>query len=239
MCAADTGFHQLSRDEQMSLARKGTGVFVQNLARLTDDELREPSLLAEWSRAHLVAHVGYNAAALCNLMSWAASGTESPMYSSAEQRNSEIENGSTLPAQALRSLVDHTAARLDEAWRSLPADRWNAQVRTAQGRTVPVSEVIWMRSREVWIHSVDLDNGVSFADFGEPVLLDLRSDIVSAWRRSGTGGEIRLVTPDATIELDPDVAGTRSIVEGSLADVVAWMAGRANSVTDLAAPRWL
>ena len=76
MCAADTGFHQLSRDDQMSLERKGTGVFVQNLARLTDDELREPSLLAEWSRAHLVAHVGYNAAALCNLMSvFASEGT--------------------------------------------------------------------------------------------------------------------------------------------------------------------
>lgn len=44
-------------------------------------------------------------------------------------------------------------------WRDLPDANWTHEVRTAQGRTVPASETVWMRTREVWVHAVDLDNG--------------------------------------------------------------------------------
>ena len=116
-------------------------------------------------------------------MDWAATGVETPMYPSAEHRDREIKEGATLSAAALRNLFDHTVARLDEKWRNLHASRWAAPVRTAQGRTVPASETVWMRTREVWIHAVDLDNGAQFSEFPDVVLESLLADIVEAWRR--------------------------------------------------------
>ena len=49
------------------------------LTRLTDDELREPSALPCWTRAHVVAHLARNADALFNLCTWSRSCVETPM----------------------------------------------------------------------------------------------------------------------------------------------------------------
>jgi maleylpyruvate isomerase len=43
-------------------ARRGTAFFARKLNELTDAELDGRTHLPEWTRRHLVAHVGYNAA---------------------------------------------------------------------------------------------------------------------------------------------------------------------------------
>src|SRR5690606_8416851 len=111
------------------LARRGSAFFSRKLYELGDDELYQPSLLSGWTRAHLAAHVGYNARALTRLTEWAATGVETPMYDSPEQRSHEIEMGATLGAQALRNLSDHAIVHLNVEWRDLPADAWNNEVK--------------------------------------------------------------------------------------------------------------
>lgn len=219
------GFDDLDLAERLLTARHGTSYFAQRLAELSDEDLDGRTLLAGWTRRHLLAHVGYNAAALCRLLDWAATGVETPMYESAEQRGREIEEGSTLSSAALRNLFDHTVARLDQKWRHLPASAWDAQVRTAQGRTVPAAETAWMRAREVWIHAVDLDNGGRFGDFPEIVLESLLTDIVGMWRRKNLGdGLVLEVTGTAPIAVGQ---GLRTqVISGPLAAVVRWAAGR-------------
>ena len=220
------GFHDLDVSERLLIARRGTAYFAQRLAELSDADLDGETLLAGWSRRHLVAHVGYNAAALCRLLDWAASGVQTPMYASAEQRGREIAEGATLSAAALRNLFDHTVARLDEKWRTLPASAWDAQVRTAQGRMVPVSETAWMRTREVWIHAVDLGNGGRFGDFPDIVLESLLTDIVGMWRRKDLGaGLILTVDGGEPVAVQPD-SPPAGKVSGPLAAVVRWAAGR-------------
>ncbi|GAB91143.1 maleylpyruvate isomerase family mycothiol-dependent enzyme [Gordonia rhizosphera] len=238
------GFHELSLDERLTTARDGTAWFARHLAQISDADLDVPSALAGWTRKHVVAHVGYNAAALCNLVAWADTGVETPMYPSFEERNTEIEEGATLPAAALRNLFDHTAARLDEGWRHLPADRWSHEVRTMQGRTVPASETAWLRTREVWIHTVDLGSGASFAEFPEPVLVDLFDDVLSGWRRNGDGAELRLMPAGEPVtDVDPAFVGARTEVSGSLAAVVGWMCGRSTdgitTAEGVTPPRWI
>jgi maleylpyruvate isomerase len=235
-------FHDLDLSERRLIARRGTALFAQRLAELTDDDLESGSLLDGWTRKHLIAHVGYNAAALCRLMDWAATGVETPMYPSAEHRDREIKEGATLSAAALRNLFDHTVARLDEKWRNLDASRWAAPVRTAQGRTVPASETVWMRTREVWIHAVDLDNGAQFGDFPDVVLESLLADIVGAWRRKGLGTGLVLEVMGAETVAVGDDGGLP--VRGPLPAVVRWAAGRGavnvSSDGDVPnAPRWL
>nr|WP_271209099.1 maleylpyruvate isomerase family mycothiol-dependent enzyme [Rhodococcus wratislaviensis]GLK33551.1 maleylpyruvate isomerase [Rhodococcus wratislaviensis] len=237
------GFNDLDLSERLLIARRGTAYFAQRLSELTDDDLAGATLLTGWSRKHLVAHVGYNAGALCRLLEWAATGVETPMYASTEQRGREIDEGATLSAAALRNLYTHTVARLDEKWRNLASSAWSAEVRTAQGRTVPVCETAWMRTREVWIHAVDLGNGGRFGDFPEVVLDSLLTDVVGMWRKKDLGSGIVLAVEDrepvaVLADTDPSVT-----VSGPLAAVVRWATGRGavglTSGADSAAPRWL
>jgi maleylpyruvate isomerase len=237
-------FHDLDLSDRLLFARRGTAFFAHRLAELTDDELDGDTLLNGWTRRHLLAHVGYNAAALCRLLDWAATGVETPMYESTEQRNQEIKEGATLSAAALRNLFHHTVARLDEKWRHLPPSAWDAEVRTAQGRTVPASETVWMRTREVWIHAVDLANGARFTSFPNTVLESLLTDIVGTWQRKGVGGELVIeVTGAAPVIVGDRVIDPR-VVRGPLAGVVRWAAGRGTigmsaNITVPPPPPWL
>ena len=236
-------FNDLDFAERLLIARRGTAYFAQRLADLSDRDLDADSLLPGWSRRHLVAHVGYNAAALCRLMDWASTGTETPMYASADQRAREIDEGSSLNAGALRNLFDHTVARLDAKWRHLPPAAWSTQVRTAQGRVVPATETVWMRTREVWIHAVDLGSGGRFGDFPPVVLKSLLADIVDAWRRNDRGaGLVLTVDGCRPIVLPPGPRTTT--VSGPLPAVVRWAAGRGTVGVSIdgdaeGPPRWL
>jgi uncharacterized protein (TIGR03083 family) len=156
---------RLNPETDLTWARTGTEYFLDLMARIDQPQLADPSLLSGWTRGHVIAHIGYNARALHRLLTWARTGEELPMYDSSEQRSEEIESGATLSKDALLSLVTNSDADLATAWRTLPPDRWSFPVRTAQGRTVTVSETAWMRAREVWIHAVDLNTGGSFDHF--------------------------------------------------------------------------
>ncbi|SOD63329.1 maleylpyruvate isomerase [Streptomyces zhaozhouensis] len=229
---------------ELALARLGTAFFARRLALLDDAELAGPSLLPGWSRAALVAHVGYNARALTRLVAWAETGVETPMYASPEQRAREIERGASQPPRALRALFAHSEVHLNVAWRDLPSAAWDAEVVTAQGRTVPARETAWMRTREVWVHAVDLANGAGFGDL-PPALLDrLAADVVAGWRRRGEAVSLTLRPEDRDAPLvlgdgsGPEVAGAQ-------ADLVRWLTGRgARRLTHAgeappALPRWL
>ncbi|KAB8161305.1 maleylpyruvate isomerase family mycothiol-dependent enzyme [Streptomyces sp. 3MP-14] len=229
---------------ELALARLGTAFFARQLTRLDDAELAGPSLLPGWSRAALVAHVGYNARALTRLVAWAETGVETPMYASPEQRAREIERGASLPPRALRALFAHSEVHLNVAWRDLPSAAWSAEVVTAQGRTVPVSETAWMRTREVWVHAVDLANGVGFGELPPELLDRLAADVLAGWQRRGERVAVTLVPTDRD---EPLVLGDGSGPEvvGAQADLVRWLTGRGArrlthpGETPPALPRWL
>ncbi|MHA7292005.1 maleylpyruvate isomerase family mycothiol-dependent enzyme [Arthrobacter sp. MDT3-24] len=230
-------------------ARRGTAFFARKLNELSDDELDGPSLLPGWTRRHVTAHIGYNARAIARLIEWAGTGVETPMYSSPEARNHEIEFGATLSPIALRNLFDHSAVHLNVEWRDLPADAWHHKVKTAQGRIVPAGETVWMRTREVWMHTVDLNNGATFSDIPEPVLERLLKDITGTWHARGTDAGLLVKVTDRDLAFGDTSAPEPTIISGPLPDVVEWAAGRGTngvsaagtSVSDTvpAAPKWI
>jgi maleylpyruvate isomerase len=213
-------------------ARRGTAFFARKLNELSDAELDAGTLLPGWTRRHIVAHVGYNARAIARLIEWAATGVETPMYSSPEARNHEIEFGATLSPIALRHLFDHSAVHLNVEWRDLPADAWHHKVKTAQGRTVPAEETVWMRTREVWMHAVDLANGATFTDIPAPVLERLITDITGAWHTRGTDTGLAIKVDGAGtgtstgLTFGDTTATDPTIITGPLPAVVQWAAGR-------------
>lgn len=138
-------------------------------------------------------------------MHWARTGEPTPMYSSPEQRLADIESGAQLPAAWLTAWFEESAQPLAYATAELTEEQWRAEVLTAQGRTVPASEVPWMRTREVMVHAVDLGTGIRFADLPEEFCAELRHDIV------GKRGS--------------DTVPTAPTVQGSNADITAYLAG--------------
>lgn len=240
-----TSFAALTLAERLTLTRRGTAYFAQRLAELSDDELDQNSLLPGWSRRHLLAHVGYNAAALSRLMSWAATGVETPMYASSEQRAREIDSGAQTDPATLRQFFRRTTSQLDHKWNELPDVAWSAEVRTAQGRQVPASEAVWLRAREVWVHAVDLATSGRFAEFPSPVIHSLLDDIVGMWRRKNTGdGLLLAIEGQQPIEIVPGSQHSTTVT-GSLPAITRWAAGRgAVGVTfagdgSTVAPPWL
>jgi maleylpyruvate isomerase len=216
---------RLNPETDLTWARTGTEYFLDLMARIDQPQLADPSLLSGWTRGHVIAHIGYNARALHRLLTWARTGEELPMYDSSEQRSEEIESGATLSKDALLSLVTNSDADLATAWRTLPPDRWSFPVRTAQGRTVTVSETAWMRAREVWIHAVDLNTGGSFDHFPPQYTDALIGDVIQTWRRRAHKLTINLNPTDRDWRITADIH-TDNSATGTAANIAQWLTGR-------------
>ncbi|SDO47857.1 maleylpyruvate isomerase family mycothiol-dependent enzyme [Geodermatophilus sp. DSM 45219] len=217
----------------------GERLFATALGRLTDEEFDHPSLLPGWDRRHVVAHVARNADALVNLLTWARTGEETPMYPSGEARDAGIAAAAALDPPALRTEVIAATARFADAVRGLPAPAWSAQVRTMQGRAVPATTIPWMRCIEVVAHAVDLDAGVGFADVAEDVQSAICEEVLASWERRGE-------TPDVVVFAGDREWGSGAVaVSGPLPAVTGWLTGRSRG-EDLTAdgdlpelPRWI
>ena len=198
----------------------GERLFATALGRLTDEELDAASLLPGWDRRHVVAHVARNADAMGNLLTWARTGTETPMYPSREARDAGIAETAALDAPRLRTELVAATARFADAVRGLPEPAWSATVRTMQDREVPATEVPWMRCVEVTVHAVDLAAGVGFGDVDEAVLTGICEEVLAAWARRGE-------TPDAVVFAGDQEWGSGAVaVSGSLPAVTGWLTGR-------------
>ncbi|MFF7335601.1 maleylpyruvate isomerase N-terminal domain-containing protein [Streptomyces sp. NPDC008150] len=189
-------------------ARTGTELLLDAVADLDEAAFAAPCALPEWTRKHLAAHVAANADALGNLVHWAATGEETPMYASAEERAAGIARGPALSADELRSWLTASAHKLAAGLDGLTDEQWRREVVTAQGRTVPATELPWMRAREVCVHAVDLGTGVvTFADLPKGFLTALTAEI-------------------------SDRRGLTELPDGPLPEVAAWLAGRPHSLAD-------
>lgn len=207
--------------------REGTAFF----DAVSDCDLDRPSALPGWTRRHVVAHVAYNAHALVRLLHWARTGEETPMYASREARDREIEEGAKDPA--LRELYATARDELAEAIRV--TESWDALIVTAQGRTVPASEIPWMRTREVWIHAVDLDAGATFEQFPDALVDALIDDVIELRRRRDQSPALIVAPADRERQWRTGGPEPRTLT-GSAAELAALLTGRASG-PDLG--RWL
>lgn len=150
------------------------------------------------------------------------------MYPSMAVRNDEIAVGATLSPGALRKLFRDSAEQLHADWDNLPAESWSHAVRTAQGREVPATATVWMRSRELWVHAVDLNNGADFEDLPEAALNRLLDDITDACstRDSDVGLRIEVTDDDGAIRERYAQDGDTFIVSGGRAAIAQWASGR-------------
>ena len=132
---------------------------------LSEADLRAPSLLPGWTRAHVLAHVARNADAMRNLLVGARSGEDHPAYASAEAREAGIEQGAGLRAGDLMADLADSAMALRTVARQLPDEAWQFQVRMLDSASFPAAGLLTRRLVEVELHHCDLGTGYGPADW--------------------------------------------------------------------------
>jgi maleylpyruvate isomerase len=214
-------------EEHVLWLRDGTELFARTVADLGD--LNAPSSLPSWSLAHLLTHVARNADALRNLLSWAQTGTVTPMYASPQQRDADIEAGARRSGPAVRADLAEANGRLNAALDAMTPQAWGSAVRTARGREVQATEVVWMRIREVWVHSADLCTAVSFGTFPAALITELLADATASIGTRPGCPAVRLVAADRSWLLGDAGSGAQDIA-GTPAELLAWLIGRSDGL---------
>ncbi len=197
------------------------GRLLAGLEAVTDRRLREPSQLPGWSRGHVVTHTARNADGLVNLLTWARTGVETPMYASAASRTADIDAGARRPAAAQVADLEATGARLAAAARDLPAAAWDRPVRWLSGTTRPARAVLGARLREVEIHHVDLRIGYTPADWPAYWSSQTAREIVDDLPPGTMRGRLRATDAGFARTL-----GDGPTVSGPVRDLLAWLIGR-------------
>ena len=132
---------------------------------ITEPDLRAPSLLPGWTRAHVLAHLARGADAMRNLLIEARTGHNRPAYASAEARDAGIEAGAgRTPSDLTTDLADSAMAFRTVA-RKLPDDAWRVQVQVLNSRPFPAHQLLTRRLVEVELHHCDLGTGYSPGDW--------------------------------------------------------------------------
>ncbi|MDQ7805352.1 maleylpyruvate isomerase family mycothiol-dependent enzyme [Amycolatopsis sp. A133] len=216
--------------------RKLDDEWARAIGGLGEPELRAPSALPGWSRAHVLAHVARNADGLRNLLTWANTGVETPMYASAEAREEDIEAGAQRAAADLLADFVASAGRFERYAGELPDDAWAREARNRQGAPVTGAVVARMRLSELTIHLADLDRGYDL-DRVLALLGPLTEDVVQhAVTSRGTHlPALRLVTDGFEWTMG---AAPKTTVRGSAGALLAWLSGRSDgSALDGDVPR--
>lgn len=199
-----------------------TARYLDTLAELTDDDVRQPSVLPGWTRAHVITHVARNADALSNVLHGARAGEVRAMYLSQEARDADIEAGASRTAAELREDAVASAGRWAQAANELhSADRENPFRPRPERDPMPVRRVGVMRRTEVEVHHADLDLGYTAADWPD----DFVEHLLKRRRREleADGRDLRLEPTDR----DPvDIGSGGPVVRGATADLLWWLLGR-------------
>lgn len=131
--------------------------FVEAVAGLTPTELTAPSTLPGWTRAHVIAHVADGGHAFANLTEFALRGELTALFpGGVTERNERIEKLATSPD--LMTHLETGITRLEAAWSSATPTDWTRPVRFRNG---DLAGTVYTRWREVWIHLVDCETGIT------------------------------------------------------------------------------
>ncbi|HEV7897566.1 MAG TPA: maleylpyruvate isomerase family mycothiol-dependent enzyme [Planosporangium sp.] len=202
---------------------RATARLLETARKLDDAAVADPSSLPGWTRGHLLTHLARNADACVNLLTGARTGVQTPMYTSDEQRQADIEAGSRRPIAEHVADLSASAERLDEAVAQMPPAAWAATVRWRGGHTRPAAYVPWARLCEVEIHHVDLDAGYRAADWSDAFVHRLLHDLAVDLADSMAPVRLHATDLDHELTVGADPAVT---VSGTGHGIASWLSGR-------------
>lgn len=152
--------------QEIEGCRAAHAALTDRLAGVTETVARQPSLLPDWSVAHVLAHLVGNANSVVRRLEASAADRIVDQYpGGAPGRAAEIEQLAAQPVGGLLAAVGRTSAAVDTVIDAYPDDAWGRLSRAMSGQEVPASAVVYSRWREVEVHLVDLGLGYSPGDW--------------------------------------------------------------------------
>lgn len=215
-----------SFDAALEELAKATDRLLGNVDQLDDAALREPSLLPGWTRGHVATHLARNADGFVNLVHWACTGEETPMYDGGRAgRDAAIEAGAGRHIGDVRLDLSDSAERLLGAFAEFPEEAMHREVRSSSGARIVGWQLPLVRIREVEIHHVDLAAGYTPAHWSEEFVTRTLGQISPVFLERGDApvGQLR----------DPSGAAWRVAPEGPTltgpgSGLLAWLVGRSD-----------
>ena len=195
-------------------------LLLEAVARLDEDSVRAPSALPGWSRGHVVAHLTNLATAFTRQAELAARGEVGEVYDGGpEGRDAGIEAAAPRSAEEHLAQLEAALVRLSASWPGEAAG-WDAPVTYRSGTLRTILDAWW---REVAIHAVDLDAGIT-AGAWSPALCDRLWEFLSERLPAGTAHVLETdeVGAGRTASHAPDTVR----LVGARRDVLLWLAGR-------------
>jgi len=154
-------------DRNMAGAAKAHAEVVATMQTLDDGLVSQPSLLPGWTVGHVATHIARNAEGHVRMLQGATRNEVAPMYPGGiQQRNADIEAGSTRSASELTADVIATAAELEAMWDAMPAEAWSRHGITIAGE-ISMVDLLFIRWREVCVHHADLGLGYTWEDWDD------------------------------------------------------------------------
>jgi maleylpyruvate isomerase len=215
--------NQAQRLPQLEETILATTRYLEALTELTDHDCRAPSLLPHWSRGHVITHLSRNADGLCNLLHWAQTGVETPMYASNDQRDADIEAGAERSAAELRADASASAGRWLQAANEVHSNRLSTPVtRTPGSPPFPASEVGRLRRTEIEVHHADLGIGYTARDWPVDFTRRMLERRARELEEQGQPMTWKLTDLDETMV----VGDGGPEIRGASADIAWWLIGR-------------
>ena len=149
---------------------------------LTERDLRAPSLLPGWTRAHVLGHLARNAQAMRNLLVGVRTGQDRPAYASADARQAGIEHSASPRASELVADLAEEAMALRRVARQLPDAGWQVPVRILDSAPFPAAQLLTRRLVEVELHHCDLGARYTPADWPPAFAAMELAEPMRSWR---------------------------------------------------------
>ncbi|WP_017615112.1 maleylpyruvate isomerase family mycothiol-dependent enzyme [Nocardiopsis salina] len=213
--------------ENLRLLDEATERLLASCRRLSDSDTARPSTLPGWTRGHVLNHLARQGPALERLLTWAATGVETPQYSSRRARDTEIEEGAHRSAADLVADLTETADSLRKALTDLPGSAWDTRIRPVTGELCTPRRVLVIRLREIEVHHTDLAAGYTFGDIPDAGVQVVLADVSAHLSGSGDAPSVEVRSPDGAQLAAFGTAGPdRPVITGSAADTLGWLTGR-------------
>jgi maleylpyruvate isomerase len=194
---------------------------VRTVDGMAEATYAEPSLLPDWTRGHVVAHLALNAEGLAGALRGLTEGRSVPMYASQEARDGDIAALGRAEPEAIRSRLLAGVTDFADAVAAVPEEAWGIEVdRTPGQQSFKAGAAPGMRHREVEIHHADLGLGYSHADWPATFAVRLIEYIAKRYP------DAPLAVHATDVERTWRLADGGPTVSGTAADLGWWLTGR-------------
>lgn len=151
--------------QDLAWMRAGTAYFKRLLYELSDAALDQSPASGDRSRRLIISQTGYHARHLAELAQ-AYRGAEAvgaPIVSLTLDHD-RVQAGATLPARALRHLMEHTGVHLNVVLRDMRDADWKRIRHDRDGTAIPATVLPRLHARLLWQNALDLRAGGRLSD---------------------------------------------------------------------------